>query len=144
MRIDRIGIALCSLGLSAVYPLASSAQTSSEANVADTPAAAGQIIHWEKIPSKGDLSNYEPERAQRMAQNGESSMRCKLLAAGTLTDCAITSENPPGFAFGVAMIKISKFFKATPTSEDRMVSILVHWDWHYGDTSRIVAAVTVN
>lgn len=127
----RRGVSLRSLGIAALCPLLCSAQAP---EAADANAASGkpQAIIWAKVPGKSELDDYEPDLAHRMAQDGDSSIQCKLLPAGIVTGCVVVSESPAGFGFGLAAIAITRFFKAAPATEDRAVLISVHWGYRGG------------
>lgn len=140
MKIARVGIALFSFSIAAVHPFASFAQAGLGASGADKPPAAAQEITWEKIPGKSELGYYEPDRARRMAQNGDSSIRCELVAAGTLTTCEVVAENPAGFGFGAAALRLTTFFKAAPATADRAVVISIHWNYRGDSTIAIEPA----
>jgi hypothetical protein len=133
-KINPIPIGLCSLAFAATYSFTASAETVGDAGSINPLPSAEQSITWEKLPGNREFSFYEPERAQRMAQNGDSSMRCELVGAGTLTTCAVVAENPADFGFGAAILKLTKFFKAAPSAQDRAVLISVHWSYRGGST----------
>lgn len=122
-------LALCTVGVATLQTSAALAQTSTNGSEAASALPPLQAIVWKKTPGKGELADYEPDRAQRTAQNGDSSMRCKLVATGSLTNCAVVAESPAGYGFGEAILKLAGYFKAEPFSQDRQVSVEVHWGW---------------
>lgn len=130
MKASCTGIFLSVVGITAVNPVVAAAQT----DAASPPVLTAQPIQWQKAPGKAELSYYEPDRAQRMAQSGNSAMTCQLVAAGSLTECAISAESPTGFGFGAATLRLARFFKAAPDTQNRSVSVSVHWDYRGGST----------
>jgi TonB family protein len=44
-------------------------------------------------------------------KEGTVVLDCVLREDGAISRCAVTSENPPGFEFGAAALKLAPFFK---------------------------------
>src|SRR5579875_3481227 len=66
-----------------------------------------------------DIQYFYPERAMRLGVSGEASVRCRVQNDGSLIDCAVVSETPPGFGFGVASTRAAqRFFQAEPPHGD--------------------------
>ncbi|MDR3472824.1 MAG: energy transducer TonB, partial [Devosia sp.] len=91
---------------------------------APPPAPAAPKPHvignpeWLRKPDGDDLATYYPDRAQRMNQSGSAKMSCTVTVSGTLTGCAIVSEEPADFGFGEAALKMAHLFKMKPKTED--------------------------
>jgi len=73
---------------------------------------------WSSRPSGDDMARYYPERAQRLEQGGRVVLKCGVKANGRVAGCAVTSEDPMGFGFGDAALKLSRLFKMKPRTED--------------------------
>ena len=73
---------------------------------------------WLKKPNGDDLVSYYPTRAMDLGKSGNATITCKVKANGTLENCAISSEDPSGFGFGDASIRMSKLFKMKPQTTD--------------------------
>lgn len=71
---------------------------------------------FERQPSRDDILAYYPDRAQRMNQAGNATIRCAVTATGTLAECALASEIPTDFGFGQAALKLAHLFKLRPDS----------------------------
>ena len=65
--------------------------------------------------------------------SGEAVIRCKVKLDGTLTDCTIIREAPPGYGFGRATVEAARYFKMTPKTADGtsveggVVTIPLNW-----------------
>lgn len=73
---------------------------------------------WTRRPSAEDMVRYYPERAWRQRVAGKTVIRCTVTAMGTLSDCRIVSETPEGEDFGSASLKVARFFKIKPMTDD--------------------------
>ena len=60
------------------------------------------------------MSQFYPERAQRMNMSGSARAVCTVADDRTLSNCAIMEEAPAGFAFGDALLKLSRLYQAAP------------------------------
>lgn len=74
--------------------------------------------HWIKLPSGEQVDAVYPERASRLGKSGTVSLNCKVTAAGTVRDCSVASETPEDMGFGAAALKITRYFKMSPQTED--------------------------
>ena len=61
---------------------------------------------WRIFPRRSELNLYFPERAQRMSVSGDAAITCSVRATGELVGCWVSSEAPPGFGFGEALLKL--------------------------------------
>jgi protein TonB len=48
---------------------------------------------------------------------GISRIKCTVTACGTLENCEVLSEDPPGYGFGEAALGMSKLFKMRPQTK---------------------------
>lgn len=78
------------------------------------------IIHanWLKKPSAADLARYYPDAAVRRDVAGSATLSCAVAANGAVRDCMIVSETPIGEGFGDAALKLSRFFRMSPQTEN--------------------------
>jgi hypothetical protein len=53
-----------------------------------------------------DVGGYYPERAYNLGREGDATVRCKMTASRQFSDCAVVTEDPSGFGFGSASLKI--------------------------------------
>ena len=72
---------------------------------------------WLEQPDARDFSRYYPERAQEREVEGRATIECIVNADGRLS-CTVTSEDPPGYGFGEATIRVSRHFRIAPATRD--------------------------
>lgn len=85
------------------------------------PAPQPKVItraNWLKLPSADDMARYYPESAQRRGLSGSATLNCVVAINGTVRDCSVLSETPADEGFGAAAIKVSRFFKMKPQTEN--------------------------
>ncbi|MET0337152.1 MAG: TonB family protein [Caulobacter sp.] len=85
-----------------------------------SPPAPPTIVRptWLKRPGAAEMSRFYPESAQRRGIAGGATINCRVTAAGSVSDCAVIDEAPAGEGFGAAAVKLSRFFKMKPQTED--------------------------
>ncbi|ATC25332.1 energy transducer TonB [Caulobacter vibrioides] len=74
--------------------------------------------NWQRIPSADEMARYYPESAQRRGLSGQVTLNCMVALNGTVRDCVVAAESPADEGFGSAALKISRFFKMTPQTEN--------------------------
>lgn len=74
--------------------------------------------NWQRIPSGDEMARYYPESAQRRGLSGQATLNCIVTLNGTVRDCVIAAESPADEGFGSAALKISRFFKMKPQTEN--------------------------
>ena len=72
---------------------------------------------WLERPNARDFARYYPERALERGQEGRVNLACVVAADGRIS-CAVTSEDPTGWGFGDAAIRISRHFRMAPATRD--------------------------
>jgi protein TonB len=73
---------------------------------------------WVRLPGPDEYSQYYPERASRLGVGGRVTLSCSVNANGTLSGCEVASESPSDQEFGSAALKMSKYFKMRPMTQD--------------------------
>jgi protein TonB len=73
---------------------------------------------WLEKPGSREYARYYPDRALRLGVGGKATIGCTVSAAGALRDCTIVSEDPGGYQFGAAALKLAPFFRMTPQTAD--------------------------
>lgn len=107
---------IASLPLIAVATLAlagceTAAPTYSGVEVRMAPVVNGGPVRWLRIPTDADMLNVYPAAALAAGTGGRVRMICTMTAAGSLTDCAASSETPPGEGFGAAALRLGPLFR---------------------------------
>jgi protein TonB len=72
---------------------------------------------WLERPNARDFARYYPERALEREVTGRASLDCIVAADGRIS-CTVTSEDPPGYGFGEAALRISRHFRMSPQTRD--------------------------
>jgi protein TonB len=73
---------------------------------------------WIAKPSGAQLARYYPQRAMNLGLNGAATLNCAVNAVGTVRDCTVVAETPADMGFGAAAVKLSRFFRMQPKTED--------------------------
>jgi protein TonB len=68
-------------------------------------------------PDARDFARYYPERALEREVEGRATIECIVNANGSLS-CTVTSEDPPGYGFGEATLRVSRHFRVAPATRD--------------------------
>lgn len=84
------------------------------------PPAAKVIAQpsWVSMPTAEQLGRAYPARAQARGVSGQAVLTCTVNAVGTVRECAVLSETPGGSGFGEAAVKLSRYFRMMPQTED--------------------------
>lgn len=72
---------------------------------------------WLESPSARDYERYYPRRALDRGQMGRVILQCIVQTDGRLT-CTVASEDPTGWGFGDAAMRISESFRMVPQMEN--------------------------
>lgn len=73
---------------------------------------------WLKKPTRDDLLGVWPLAAVKQAINGRAVISCAVTLQGTLRDCDVASESPPGAGFGRAALALTPQLLFKPATED--------------------------
>ncbi len=69
---------------------------------------------WASQPSAAQMSRAYPERALDDGVSGSAALLCTVSAAGTLSNCSVTSETPSNRRFGNAAMGLTRYFRMQP------------------------------
>ncbi|MGQ0533138.1 MAG: energy transducer TonB [Caulobacteraceae bacterium] len=72
---------------------------------------------WLSRPNAADFARYYPDRALEREQEGRVVLDCVVAADGRI-NCGVTSEDPSGWGFGEAAVRISRHFRIAPQTRD--------------------------
>jgi protein TonB len=74
--------------------------------------------YWIHKPSGEDMARVFPKAAARAGLEGGATISCRVTAVGTLAECKVAVESPPGQGFGEAALNLGKLFKMGPMTRD--------------------------
>ncbi|MBC7669054.1 MAG: energy transducer TonB, partial [Gemmatimonadaceae bacterium] len=74
--------------------------------------------NWLKKPGASEFSRFYPDSAMRRGVSGSATLNCTVAANGTIRMCTVLAETPSEEGFGSAAIKLSRYFKMSPQTED--------------------------
>lgn len=73
---------------------------------------------WLSRPNADQVSRSYPPRALNVGKAGSVVLQCTVSAQGSVGGCSVVSETPSDYGFGAAALKLSKFFRMSPRTED--------------------------
>ena len=77
---------------------------------------------WLQRPGARDFDRYYPDRARDRGQEGHVTLDCLVSGDGRIS-CSVINEDPSGWGFGEAAMRISQAFRmAAQTSDGRPTS----------------------
>ena len=83
------------------------------AAAAELPPLSQDQVSWEFVRNAETWQRrYYPKEARKKGRMGKAVIDCLIEPAGTLTDCRVVSESPPGNGFGEAAVNMRILFKA--------------------------------
>jgi protein TonB len=81
-----------------------------------TPSVLSGVT-WLRQPNGADYARYYPSRAQDREQEGVVTVDCLVDGSGHIS-CTVVSEDPPGWGFGDATLRIARQFQVAPQTSD--------------------------
>ena len=73
---------------------------------------------WAKKPTPEQFAGFYPRAAGEAGLGGRAVVYCVVSVEGALTGCGILSEDPVGYGFGDAALKIATLFQMRPMRID--------------------------
>lgn len=73
---------------------------------------------WLRLPTAGQMERAYPAAALRDEVTGRATIRCGVTVAGTLKNCVTTGQDPAGYGFGPAAVRLSQHFRMKPATVD--------------------------
>ena len=74
-------------------------------------------VQWIRRPNARDFARFYPDRALSAGQSGRVVLDCVANSRGNL-NCSVAQEDPPGWGFGQAAIRISRQARVDRTTTD--------------------------
>ena len=69
---------------------------------------------YSQTPTSAQFLRYYPEQAMNAGKEGRASIRCAVADDGTARDCSVLSEDPEGWGFGAAALRLAPLFRLKP------------------------------
>jgi protein TonB len=85
---------------------------------APSEAALRNSPDWLRLPSDAELVEAYPAAARAEHVRGRAVLDCGLTENGRLSGCAVVEEDPAGYGFGAAALKLAVRFQMTPLRPD--------------------------
>jgi protein TonB len=73
---------------------------------------------WISKPSGAQLADAYPERPLNLGLAGSATLLCTVGVDGQVRDCQVAAETPRNMGFGAAALRLSRWFKIRPQTED--------------------------
>jgi TonB family protein len=90
----------------------------SASSAADLPPLTGNDVRVQVDSSASKELRFYPEAAQRAHIEGIASVLCTITADGRLSDCTTAVENPPGYGFAAATVRLASHMRVAPRAKD--------------------------
>lgn len=87
---------------------------------------------YRQWPSSYDWYLATPEAVHSTGKAGHATLRCKVNDFGDLAKCEVAEEDPKGFGFGKAAMKLRTRVKMVPTPKGQERWLLIPFRWDAG------------
>ena len=74
--------------------------------------------NWISRPTADQVARVYPQRALEREMEGQAVLTCRVTASGDVTACSVTGESPAKAGFGAAALKLARYFRMSPQTED--------------------------
>lgn len=81
----------------------------------DTPDNPIRIVR----PTREEIMREYPPDALAQGVSGRATVQCEIVSSGVLDHCSVLDENPTGYGFGDAAIRVAFEHYARPDAEGR-------------------------
>jgi protein TonB len=73
---------------------------------------------WLALPTAAEIADAYPENALRRGLAGVVDLTCVVTVTGAVEACAVAQETPANAGFAAAALKLSRYFRMKPRTED--------------------------
>jgi TonB family protein len=99
-------------------------------------------LDWAKKPTSEQMWAVLPKLASDEGVGGKTSLHCTVSTEGALRDCTVEWEQPAGYGFGMAALKLTDQFRMKPaTRGGRAVEDEVSIPIHFGAAALSAGAI---
>ena len=106
------------LAISMSSPVMAADAPAASDTAAPAPAASSDGKSAPSESCAGKFARYYPPEAQKARREGRAVIKCHVTAQGTVDNCVVVSEDPPGLGFGKAALGMACLFKMKPKTVD--------------------------
>ena len=88
---------------------------------AETKPSGPPVIvrpNWISRPTGDQVARVYPPRALEREQGGRAVLQCSVTVSGQVAACQVVGETPAGLGFGAAALKLARYFRMSPQTED--------------------------
>jgi hypothetical protein len=75
------------------------------------------VVDWSRSGRNWEMADAYPVAAVRLGVSGQTQIDCLVAVDGKTYDCKLLSEDPAGFGFGDAALRLAPHFRMTPGVE---------------------------
>lgn len=88
------------------------------------PVSSSRLTNvvWLEEPDLDDFVRLYPARAWQENVEGQATLDC-IVGSGGYLSCAVTAEDPIGYGFGGATLRLSREWRVAPTTSDGEVTV---------------------
>jgi protein TonB len=77
-----------------------------------------QSPDWIARPGPNEFTRFYPPEALEEDASGSVALSCRVSASGAVRQCSVVQEEPRGFRFGQAALRLAPFFRMKPQTQD--------------------------
>ena len=103
-------------------PVATTADPGPVTQPPGEPKASGPAVivrpKWISRPTPDQVARAYPQRALEREQGGRAVLQCSVTVTGGVRACTVVGETPAGLGFGAAALKLARYFRMSPQTED--------------------------
>jgi TonB family protein len=89
-------------------------QADAPAAISTTAVSKVRSLKVLRRPTDAETADLYPADARKHAKQGQAVVTCEIGLSTRLENCAVTSEDPPGFGFGAALLKATPYYRIQP------------------------------
>jgi len=96
-------------------------------------SAAHSATYLIRTPSRADIAEFYPPKAKKAGVSGRGVMLCSANPQGDIVACTLEDEEPKGYGFGDAVMRMGYLFKVAPQPKSQCpyapMEVVIPVDW---------------